>query len=82
MLSTSRSQKQNFSDSKTAEKLKSKSASPTQRKPSKKQSEEKRIQSSTSEREAGKLSVQEIVSTVFLVNSLNIKLIIFITYEL
>ncbi|KAL9957421.1 hypothetical protein ACROYT_G039054 [Oculina patagonica] len=61
MLSSSRSQKRSFSENKTAEKLKSKSASPTQRKPSKKQSEEKRIQSSTSERESGKLSVQEIL---------------------
>ena len=48
--------------------MKSKSASPTLRKPTKEQSQEKRIQSSTNERESGKLSVQEIVSiscTVF-----------------
>lgn len=42
--------------------MKSKSASPTLRKHSKEPSEEKRIQSSTSERESGKLGVQEIVS--------------------
>lgn len=60
MLSTSRSQKQNFSEN--VAKLKSKSASPTQIKNNKKQSEEKQIQSSTSDRELGKLSVQEIVS--------------------
>ena len=66
MLSTSRSQKQFFSGKKS-DKLKSKSASPTLRKSTKEQSQEKRIQSSTSERESGKLSVQEIVSISFAV---------------
>ena len=61
MLSASRSQKQNFSQKKN-DKLKSKSASPTLRKPNKEPLQEKRIQSSTNERESGKLSVQEIVS--------------------
>ena len=62
MLSASRSQKQNFSEKKN-DKLKSKSASPTTlRKPNKEPSQEERIQSSTNEREAGKLTVQEIVS--------------------
>lgn len=60
MFSTSRSQRQTFADG--VAKLKSKSASPVQTKSTKKQSEEKRVQSSTSERELGKLSVREIVS--------------------
>lgn len=61
MLSSSRSQKQNSFENRS-NKLKSKSASPTLRKHSKEPSEEKGIQSSTSERESGKLGVQEIVS--------------------
>ena len=60
MFSTSRSRKQTFADG--VAKLKSKSASPVQTKSTKKQSEEKRVQSSTSERELGKLCVREIVS--------------------
>lgn len=59
MFSTSRSQRQTFADG--VAKLKSKSASPVQTKSTKKQPE-KRVQSSTSERELGKLSVREIVS--------------------
>jgi len=66
MLSTSRSQRQIISEKKN-DKLKSKSASPTLRKPTKEQSQEKRIQSSTNERESGKLSVKEIVSISFVV---------------
>lgn len=60
MLSTSRSQKQFFPEN-TA-KSKSKSASPTLRQASKKQREDKRVQSSPSERGTGKLGVEEIVS--------------------
>lgn len=61
MLSGSRSQKQNFSEKKN-DKLKSKSASPTTlRKPNKEPLQEKRVQSSTNERESGKLTVQEIL---------------------
>lgn len=59
MFSTSRSQRQTFADG--VAKLKSKSASPVQTKSTKKQPE-KRVQSSTSERELGKLSMREIVS--------------------
>lgn len=59
MFSTSRSQRQTFADG--VAKLKSKSASPVQTKSTKKQPEEKRVQSSTSERELGKLSVREIL---------------------
>lgn len=59
MLSTSRSQKQIFSEN--AGKSKSKSASPTVRKESNKRREEKRVQSSPSKRETGNLSVQEIL---------------------
>ena len=64
MLSSSRSQRQFFSEKKS-DKLKSKSASPTLRKPNKEPSQEKRIRSSTNERDSGKLSVQEIVSISF-----------------
>lgn len=60
MFSASRSQRQTFTDG--VAKLKSKSASPVQTKSTKKKSEEKRVQSSTSERELGKLCVREIVS--------------------
>lgn len=59
MFSTLRSQRQTYADN--VAKFKSKSASPTQKKPGKKQSEDKRIQSSTSERELGKISVREIL---------------------
>ena len=66
MLSTTRSQKQFFSEA--TGKSKSKSASPTLRKINKKQQEEKRVQSSPSERGTEKLSVNEIVSSCLLFN--------------
>ncbi|XP_022800266.1 protein phosphatase 1 regulatory subunit SDS22 homolog isoform X2 [Stylophora pistillata] len=59
MFSTLRSQRQTYADN--VAKFKSKSASPTQKNPGKKQSEDKRIQSSTSERELRKINVREIL---------------------